>query len=110
MDYKLVEVDAAFYDKCNHKDIVHLGIAERYGLEAIAIKIIKNEASLSPRLIRNCMVYNGPQVCFAPSANMVGWCDRRQQWLSSVFSVTDNGIMLVWFDPDGENKFYRVEQ
>lgn len=107
--FTLIEVDAAFYDSCSHKDIVRMGIAERYGLEEIAIRIIQKKAILSPTLIRNCMVYNGSQVCFAPDAKMVRENTRRQ-WLDSVFSVTDNGIMLVWFDPDGENKFFRVEQ
>ena len=110
MNYRLIEVGTEFYDSCNHKDVARMGLAERHGLEEIAVEILASKIYfLSPYKLRNCMVYNGSQVCFAPSADMVT-DEKAKQWLDSVFSVTDNGIVLLWFNPDGENKFYRVEE
>jgi len=110
MNYRLIEVDAEFYDSCNHKDVARMGFAERHGLEEIAVEILANKIYYVSRYeLRNCMVYNGSQVCFAPSADMVKNAIYKQ-WLDSIFSVTDNGIVFLWFDPDGVNKFYRVEE
>lgn len=104
---KLIEVDKKFYDGCKHKEISQMGIAEQCGIEEIAMRIIQKEAILAPSIVRSCMVYNGTQVCFVSPSNFAK-DGKRQQWLSSVFSVSDNGIVLIWFDPDGENKYYRV--
>lgn len=110
MNYRLIEVGAEFYNSCNHKDVARMGFAERYGLEEIAVEIVESKLCfVPPYKLRNCMVYNGSQVCFAPSADMVTNAIYKQ-WLDSIFSVTDNGIVLLWFDPDGMNKFYRIEE
>lgn len=110
MNYRLIEVGAEFYDSCNHKDVARMGFAERHGLEEIAVEIVASKIYFVPTYtLRKCMVYNDSQVLFAPSADMVT-SKRARQWLDSVFSVTDNGIVLLWFDPDGENKFYRIEE
>lgn len=109
MNYRLIEVDANFYKSCNHKDIIRMGLAERYGLKEIALAILCNELPLSRREIRDCIVYNGAQLCFSPSSSMVK-SERHKKWLDTYFSVSENGIVFLLFNPDGDNKIYIVDE
>ena len=109
MNYRLIEVDEKFYKSCIHKDIIRMGLAERYGLKEIALSILCNELPLSKREIRDCIVYNGAQLCFAPSSSIVK-SERHEKWLDTYFSVSENGIVFLLFNPDGENKIYIVEE
>jgi len=109
--FELHEVNKDFYTKLNLRDIARLDIVSAIGLEAIAFDVVSRNTGLFKYELDRIAVTNGTQFCFAYDAETLEKVEKfggDKRWLDSYFSLSDNGNVVVWVDPDGIEKFYRI--
>lgn len=105
--YRIVETTKEFYNSCEFKDIARLGLAENVGLKEIALTIMSEKTGFGRFKIEQIMVTSGEQLCFCADSKMTKE-QKEYGWFESCFSVSTNGIVCVWFDPDGANKYFKI--
>lgn len=109
--FELHEVDKDFYAKLQLRDIARLDIASSVGLETIAFGIVSSKTGLFKTEIERIAVTCGSQLCFAYDAETIEKVESLKgdkRWLDSYFSLSDSGNVVVWVEPDGIEKFYRI--
>ena len=107
-NYKIEETTKKFYNDSEMKDVARLGFAENVGLKEIALAIVSEKTGLWRYELDRIMVTNGTQVCFAYDAQIMEKA-KDSQWVDSYWSTTESGNVVVRLDPDGEDKYYRID-
>ena len=107
--YSLIEIKEELANEYEYKDIARLSLAESKGLDSIVLQIVSEKTGLPKHWLSDVMVSNGIQLCFSPDLDMLHRT-TSPKWLDTYWSISTNGVIVCWFNPDGENKYYFVKE